>query len=75
MPNFLRLMATNSKWKPILSDMLKTNKTIKRILLQFSTLTGGIKQISESLFNNKTLQELVLYKNNCDVPEGVVELD
>ena len=37
----------------------KTNKTIKKIWLESSSLTGGIKQVSDSLFNNKTLEKLV----------------
>ena len=45
----------------ILSKILKTNKTIKRLELHSSLLTGGIKQVSDSLFNNETLKELVLY--------------
>ena len=45
----------------ILSDILKTNKTIKRLQLDSSSLTGGIKQVSDSLCNNETLEELVLY--------------
>ena len=50
----------DSKFVSILSEILKTNKTIKRLELYSSSLTGGIKQVSDSLFNNKTLEELVL---------------
>ena len=50
----------DSKCVSILSEILKTNKTIKILELFFSSLTGGIKQVSDSLFNNKTLEELVL---------------
>ena len=50
----------NSKCVSILSEILKTNKTIKRLELH-SSLTGGIKQVSDSLFNNETLEQLVLY--------------
>ena len=39
----------------LLSEMLKTNKTIKRLWLESSSLTGGIKQVGDSLFNNKQL--------------------
>ena len=44
----------------ILSEILKTNKTIKTLWIQFSSLTGGIKQVSDSLFNNRTLEELMI---------------
>ena len=50
----------NSMCVSILSEILKTNKTIKTLELQSSSLTGGIKQVSDSLFNNNTLEELVL---------------
>ena len=50
----------DSKCVSILSEILKTNKTIKRLVFESSSLTGGIKQVSDSLFNNKTLEELVL---------------
>ena len=51
----------DSKRVSILSEILKTNKTIKILQLYFSSLTGGIKQISDSLFNNKTLEQLLLW--------------
>ena len=44
--------------------MLKTNKTIERLVLQSSSLTGGIKQVSDSLFNNKTLEQLIVEQFN-----------
>ena len=50
----------DSKCVSILSEILKTNKTIKILDLYSSSLTGGIKQVSDSLFNNKTLEQLVL---------------
>ena len=50
----------DSKCVSILSEILKTNKTIKILWLQSSSLTGGIKQVSDSLCNNETLEELVL---------------
>ena len=50
----------DSKCVSILSEILKTNKTIKILVLWSSSLTGGIKQVSDSLFNNKTLKQLVL---------------
>ena len=40
--------------------MLKTNKTIKTLQVQSSSITGGIKQVSDSLFINKTIELLVL---------------
>ena len=45
----------------ILSEILKTNKTIKRLELRSSSLTGGIKQVSDALFSNAILEKLVLY--------------
>ena len=53
----------DSKCVSILSEILKTNKTIKRLWLSFSSLPGGIKQVSDSLFNNKTLEKLMLLYN------------
>ena len=50
----------DSKCVSILSEILKTNKTIKTLELHSSSLTGGIKQVSDSLFNNKTLKQLWL---------------
>ena len=50
----------DSKCVSILSEILKTNKTIKSLELFSSSLTGGIKQVSDSLCNNETLEELVL---------------
>ena len=51
----------DSKCVSMLSEILKTNKTIKRLVLSSSSLTGGIKQVSDSLFNNKTLEKLLLW--------------
>ena len=50
----------DSKCVSILSEILKTNKTIKILWLFSSSLTGGIKQVSDSLCNNETLEQLVL---------------
>ena len=50
----------DSKCVSILSEILKTNKTIKTLQLFSSSLTGGIKQVSDNLFNNKTLEQLLL---------------
>ena len=58
----------DSKCVSILSEILKTNKTIKRILLHSSSLTGGIKQVSDSLCNNQTLEQLWLY-NVTDITD------
>ena len=49
----------DSKCVSILSQILKTNKTIKTLELRSSSLTGGIKQFSDSLCNNETLEQLV----------------
>ena len=51
----------DSKCVSILSEILKTNKTIKKLWLQSSSLTGGIKQVSDSLCNNEKLEVLLLY--------------
>ena len=58
----------DSKCVSILSEILKTNKTVKRLVLYSSSLTGGIKKVSDSLFNNRTLEELVLY-NVTDITD------
>ena len=50
----------DSKCVLILSEILKTNKTIKTLDLSSSSLTGGIKQVSDSLCNNETLEQLWL---------------
>ena len=50
----------DSKCVSILSEILKTNKTIKTLVLRYSSLTGGIKQVSDSLCNNETLRLLRL---------------
>ena len=50
----------DSKCVSILSEILKTNKTIKTLQLDSSSLTGGIKQVSDSLCNNETLEQLWL---------------
>ena len=54
-------ISLDSKCVSILSEILKTNKTIKRLELFSSTLTGGIKQVSGNLIYNKALEVLVLY--------------
>ena len=58
----------DSKCVSILSEILKTNKTIKTLWLVSSSLTGGIKQVSDSLCNNKTLEQLALY-NVTDITD------
>ena len=57
---YIENTSLDSKCVSILSEILKTNKTIKKLWLYSSSLTGGIKQVSDSLFNNKTLEELML---------------
>ena len=59
---YIYYTSLDSKCVSILSEILKTNKTIKRLWLElfFSSLTGGIKQVSDSLCNNETLEQLVL---------------
>ena len=64
----------DSKCVSILSEILKTNKTIKRLVLDSSSLTGGIKQVSDSLFNNKTLEELLLYHVTGIIDEDMTHL-
>ena len=64
----------DSKCVSILSEILKTNKTIKRLQLSSSSLTGGIKQVSDSLFNNKTLEQLVLYNVTDITDEDITHL-
>ena len=64
----------DSKCVSILSEILKTNKTIKRLVLYSSSLTGGIKQVSDSLFNNKTLEELVLSSVSGITDEDITHL-
>ena len=54
--------------------MLKINKTIKRLELYSSSLTGGIKQVSDSLFNNKTLEQLVLLHVTDITDEDITHL-
>ena len=64
----------DSKCVSILSEILKTNKTIKRLRLSFSSLTGVIKQVSDSLFNNKTLEQLVLWDVTGITDEDITHL-
>ena len=64
----------DSKCVSILSEILKTNKTIKRLWLNSSSLTGGIKQVSDSLFNNETLELLLLYNVTGITDEDMTHL-
>ena len=64
----------DSKCVSILSEILKYNKTIKRLQIWSSSLTGGIKQISDSLLNNETLKELVLYNVTGITDEDMAHL-
>ena len=64
----------DSKCVSILSEILKTNKTIKILRLWSSSLTGGIKQVSDSLFNDKTLEQLVLWDVTDITDEDITHL-
>ena len=43
------------------TELQTTNKTMKNLTFSYSSLTGGIKQISDALFINTTLKMLSLY--------------
>ena len=64
----------DSKCVSILSKILKTNKTIKTLELVSSSLTGGIKQVSDSLCNNETLEQLLLYRVTDITDEDMTHL-
>ena len=51
----------DSKCVSTLSEILSSNKTIKILHLVSSQLTGGMKEVSDALFTNTTLQELLLF--------------
>ena len=40
------------------AELQTTNKTMRNLILRYSSLTGGIKQISDALFTNTTLKSL-----------------
>ena len=42
------------------AELQTTNKTMINLILRYSSLTGGIKQISDALFTNTTLKSLSL---------------
>ena len=42
------------------AELQTTNKTMIELILRYSSLTGGIKQISNALFTNTTLESLAL---------------
>ena len=65
---YIRDTSLDSKCVSILSEILKTNKTIKTLWLDSSSLTGGIKQVSDSLCNNETLEQLIL-SNVTDITD------
>ena len=73
---YLRIHNTSldSKCVSILSETLKTNKTIKKLWLRSSSLTGGIKQVSDSLFNNKTVEQLALFNVTDITDEDIAHL-
>ena len=58
----------------ILSEILKTNKTITRLVLNYSSLTDGMKQVSDSLCNNKTLEQLLLWHVTGITDEDMIHL-
>ena len=64
----------DNKCVSILSEILKTNKTIKRLELHSSSLTCGIKQVSDSLCNNETLELLELYNVTGITDEDMTRL-
>ena len=64
----------DSKSVSILSEILKTNKTIKTLELLSSSLTGGIKQVSDSLCNNETLEQLWLWNVTGITDEDMTHL-
>ena len=64
----------DSKCVLILSEILKTNKTIKTLQLWFSSLTGGIKQVSDRLVNNRTLEQLLLFNVTGITDEDMTHL-
>ena len=64
----------DSKCVSILSEILKTNKTIKTLWLLSSSFTGGIKQVSDSLFHNETLEKLELYNVTGITDEDMTHL-
>ena len=56
-----------SKCISTLFEILTSNKTITILQLVSTQLTGGMKQVSDALFTNTTLQELWLF--NVFVPD------
>ena len=70
----IRYTSLDSKCVSKLSEILKTNKTIKTLDLRSSSLTGGIKQVTDSLFNNKTLEQLVLFNVTDITDEDITHL-
>ena len=42
------------------AELQTTNKTMRNLILRYSSLAGGIKQISDALFTNTTLESLLL---------------
>ena len=64
----------DSKCVSILLEILKTNKTLKTLWLQSSSLACDIKQVSDSLFNNKTLEQLWLWHVTGITDEDMIHL-
>ena len=71
---YIENTSLDSKCVSTLSEILKTNKTIKRLVLFSSSLTGGIKQVSDSLCFNETLEQLVLYNVTGITDEDMTHL-
>ena len=71
---YIRYTRLDSKCVSILSEILKTNKTIIKLELQSSLLTGSIKQVSDSLVNNTTLEHLVLSNVTGITDEDITQL-
>ena len=60
----------DSRCISLLSDILRINKTVKRIELWSSSLNGGIKEVCQCLSYNTTLEKLLL----CNVT-GITDED
>ena len=71
---YIQYTRLDSKCVSILSEILKTNKTMTKLELQSSSLTGSIKQVSDSLFTNTTLEHLVLSYVTGITDEDITQL-
>ena len=59
---------------PYYQEILKINKRIKILWLESSSFAGGIKQVSDSLLNNKTLEQLMLWHISDITDEDITHL-